>query len=135
MEYNKNELIDKFINSKLILNLNILKCFKLVFSVRLLKSVGRYIIFAVIILFLISGIYFYVKGYKLVFEEIEEILIIKKKQNYKKNLNYDEYIKKNISDINTSSEKNTKFNKRYNEQNLSNDIINNKDGKKKKIMK
>jgi len=112
MEYNKNELVYKFIDLKKKTNLNILQCFKLVFSkIGLVKNIGNYVVLTVIIIFLISGIFFVLKGKELVYNEIEEILKTKKiiinKINYKKDLNDAGF---GISDSISSSEKNKNIN-------------------------
>ena len=112
MEYNKNELVYQFIDLKKKTNLNILQCFKLVFSkIGLVKNIGNYVVLTVIIIFLISGIFFVLKGKELVYNEIEEILKTKKiiinKINYKKDLNDAGF---GISDSISSSEKNKNIN-------------------------
>ena len=142
MHINSNFLLNKLAIKKRVIIFDILKCITLVFSKKgIIQNLGNYIISLILILFIISGIYFLIKGYKIVCEQIEDIIRIKKILN---NINR-EIIDKNqykeiIPDLNSTSEKNKRNNKKnhnkYNKQyqvrsdfNLSKDILNNKASK------
>ena len=72
---NTDNLLYKFKIKKKILNLDFLKCYKLLFSKNgLIKNICNYLILLVIILYIISGIYFYKKGFDLICEQINDII-------------------------------------------------------------
>ena len=134
---NKDILLNELKNSKNYLNLRVMKCFKLVFSkTGFFQNMGNYIILLIIILYLISIIYFYFKGYALINNQIEELIINKLKTNYLDRTKY----KDNFSDLISKNDK--KFKDRKNTQifptkinsdlYLSKDILNDKDNKNKK---
>ena len=71
----KEDFIFKFLNTKRKGNLFILKCYNLAFSKDgLIKNLGNYIIISIIIIYIISAISVYVKGYDLLLKEINKIL-------------------------------------------------------------
>jgi len=81
-EINKTELLFMFPNEKKSINLDILKCKKLLFSKNgLIKNLGSYIIIFIILLYIYSAIYFYLKGYDLLCNQINEILNKKEAEN------------------------------------------------------
>ena len=112
---NKNKVINHFKNLKYKSNFKVLKCFKLLFKVGLIKNIANYIIISIIILYIISAIYFYCKEYKLLYNEIDEIITNKKNMK----INPTEYLNnKKPSNENTSNNKiplnrNKKANKNY----------------------
>ena len=76
---NKDHLLNEFINIKKIMNLDIIKCYKLLFNLKGLKgNIGNYIIFALFLLSIITTIFFWCKGYDTFIKHI--ISLIKKKQ-------------------------------------------------------
>ena len=92
----KEELFYKFIDIKKTINIFVVKCYKLLFSKEgIIYNIGNYILIAIIILFLASTIFFWIKGYKILIEQINEIieakktklLRLKKKKNNKNNKN------------------------------------------------
>ena len=89
-EKNKDEYFNKFLISMKTTNFNIVKCYKLLFSKEgLIKNAANYIILFIIILIIISAIYFYFKGYNIINDEINQILAkknaeFKQKKNFKK---------------------------------------------------
>ena len=76
---NKTKVINHFKNLKYTSTFKVMKCFKLLFKVGLNKNIANYIIFSIIILYIISSIYFYCKEYKLLCNEIDEMITNKKK--------------------------------------------------------
>ena len=61
----KGKLLKKFTNYKKFLNLEVIKCFKLLFSKKgLIKNIGNYIILVIIFINIINLILFLTKGYK-----------------------------------------------------------------------
>ena len=89
--YNKDDLIVKFVIVKRITNFDILKCYKLLFSKSaLINNIGSYLILIVIFLYIIFGIYFYMKESHLIYGQINNIL---------NKINLDIYNKSNIFKI------------------------------------
>ena len=67
----KNQNIKK----KSLTNLKILKCIKIIFSKKnLITNIGSYIIIFIILLYIISSILFYLKGYDFLYNQIIDIL-------------------------------------------------------------
>ena len=95
-------------------NFKIMKCFKLLFSKEgLIKNIGNYIFLSIIFFFIISGIYFYSKGYDLICVQINDIVEKKISEN-KEEINPKSDIeiedKKNIIENYSSSKINKKNN-------------------------
>ena len=85
-QFNEEELIFKFSNSKSLTNFNVLKCFKLLFSKNgILKNMGNYIIIFIIIIYIIWIINFYFKEYKFICNQINDILEAKIIENLETN--------------------------------------------------
>ena len=83
-EINKEILINNFIIEKRITNLDIMKCTKLIFSKNgLSKNICSYIILSIIFIYIFSSIYFYLKGYDLLCNKINELLNNKNMENIK----------------------------------------------------
>ena len=138
-EINKEKLINNFINDKKITNLNIIKCTEILFSKSgLFKNICNYIILSIIIIYIFSSIYFYLKGYDLLCNQINELLNIKNKEN-KKEINSknnkkdcDEKLSKNLNNNHDKFKyKNKRNRENFNQDlkivsdfNLSNDTLN-----------
>ena len=61
---NKNKLFNEFKNVKKIINLDLIKCHKTLFSIQGLKyNIGSYIIFSIMIISIIFSLFFCIKGY------------------------------------------------------------------------
>ena len=122
-DINKDEMIFKFVINKRKTNFHILKCYKLLFSKKgLINNIGSYIILLVIILYIISGIYFYRKEYNLFCEYINDILNFKNIENNNYNnskIILKEDIKENITDIVSSSRKKENNNNKKHNMNIS----------------
>ena len=124
----KEDFIFKFLNTKKKLNLFILKCYKLAFTKdELIKNIGNFIIISIIIIYIVSAIFVYIKGYDLLLEEINKII------NNKILENSDIFPKKDIkfessTDIFSSSNKSkssqSKFNSNF-ETKIYSEIIEN----------
>ena len=125
-DINYEQLVHNFSIIERKTNFDILKCYKLLFLEKgLIKNAGNYIILLIIILYIISGIYFYLKGYNIIINEINIILSnIKEDFNdnsseifaSSKNKNIMNQSKKifsvsNITDSNKGKTKNNIFNK------------------------
>ena len=117
---NKDELIEYLINAKSKTNLNVLKCLKILFSKEgFIKNIGSYFILFIIILYIILSIYFYLKGYILLYEQIDGLLTDKILENEielssKKDLKYE---KNNSTDILSSSKNSNNTDKKINSKN------------------
>ena len=74
-EINSDELLFKFSITKKLTNFDIFKCYSLLFSKKgLIKNIGNYISLVVIIVYIISGICFYRKGFDKICDQINIIL-------------------------------------------------------------
>ena len=140
-EVNKDLLANNLINIKSIHNLNVLKCHNIIFSKKgLITNIGSYIIISIIFLHMILAILFYLKGYNLLCQQINQILKIKILENEieissKKDLKEEK--ENNITDLSASIKKDSNFNKSKKKSdfklvpdlNLSKEILNNKSKK------
>ena len=81
---NNEELIDKLLDIKNIVNIDIIKCYKTLFTKDgIMENIASYILLLIILIFIICSIIFYLKGYKFIKKKIIEIMTTKKK--YMKN--------------------------------------------------
>jgi len=90
MKIDKKKLLDNFKNIKNIANLNILKCFRVLFSKKgISENVGSYILIAIILFHTIILFLFFIKKFDLLINKIKKIIftliIIKSKKEEKKN--------------------------------------------------
>ena len=82
---NKDDLLKKFIDIKLLLNLDVIKCFKLVFSSEGIKNnIGSYILLIILFLCIIFLFIFLIKGYNLLYNKIFKIILNSKNKKIKK---------------------------------------------------
>ena len=141
---NKDDLIEYIINIKSKTNLNVLKCSKVLFSKDgLIKNIGSYIILLIIILYIVLSIYFYMKGYILLYAQIDELLTSKILENEielssKKDSSTEiSSSSKNINNITNKNNSNNKFDSGTNirkiKLNNQKEIKNHKIGIEKKI--
>ena len=127
--FDKNELIKNFLDINHNLNLNIMKCHKVLFTKEgFVKNIGNIILFTIILLYVISINIFSINGYSLFKKNINELMELKKENNipHKDRININpEKIKRIIekSRFNTSKNTQIKFNKtEQGEHNLKNEI-------------
>ena len=81
-EYNK--IIFKFLTKKQIFNFYILKCYKLIFTKQgMIKNICHYIISLIILVYIASAIFVYMKGYDLLLQEINNIIEFKLRESNK----------------------------------------------------
>ena len=117
----KDKILNNFINIKSISNIEIIKCYKEIFSNKGLKSnIGSYILLIIIIIFILCCIFFYIKEYKILFDKIKNI----SKQNHfdkKEFVNKKVYNTKNNN--NKKSKKKLHINKNNNNKNCNNNKI------------
>ena len=132
-DINKEQIISLIINKKNKFNLNVMKCFNLLFTKEgLISNFGNYIISLIIILYIGSAIFFYFKGYDLLCNEINEILNAKNME-VKHKLKFKEKIKENSNPkekINNDKKKDNKSNTEIKlsiDINSSNNSLENKD--------
>ena len=116
MDIDKKKLLDNFKNIKNIANLNLLVCYKSLFSKKgISKNIGSYIIIIIILIHIITMIIFYTKHFNLLKKKIKKIIYAIKNielindDNYRKN----ERIKKKEK----NSGKKIKFNNNINNEN------------------
>ena len=101
LQYKNNELIYliNLMNSR---NIDILKCYKLLFSIKgLIKNIGNYIILFIIIIYIVLAIIFYLKEYISICEQINDLLRAKFIEFYCPPIK--DEIKENSTDIFSSS--------------------------------
>ena len=81
-ENNKDDLMFNLINKKSFLNIKVMKCFKLLFTKEgFLNNFINYIIMLIISFYIVSAIYFFLKGYNKILGQMEEIIMAKKLEN------------------------------------------------------
>ena len=104
-DINSEQLVHNFSIIKRETNFYILKCYKLLFlDEGLVKNSGSYIIILIIILYIVSGIYFYLKGYDIICNQINDILNSNILDNYIINEKFDiKFIKDNLKENKLSS--------------------------------
>ena len=117
-EINTNDLLFKFDNKKRATNFEILKCYNFLFSKEgLAKNIGNYIILLVLLLYIGSAIFFYMKGYDLLLTQINDLLknqnqiVENESDNNLNGRNYEVKIRENSSNLSSTrikkQEKNT----------------------------
>ena len=84
----KNRLYDSFTDINNLININVLKCYKLLFSKEgISNNIGFFISLPIILLFIIGVIIFYVYDYKKLKIKIELIIYAKKNYDRLKQIN------------------------------------------------
>ena len=108
--FDKTKLLNKLKLIKKKTNLEVMKCFKLLFSKELIKNTINYIILFIIFLHILSGVYFYTKEYNSFFHQIDELLNLKKILEVEKKSKINK-INENSFELISSSKKNDSQNK------------------------
>jgi len=94
-DINKQQIINSITNIKREINLNVMRCYNLLFSKEgLITNFGNYIISFIILLYIGFATFFYFKGYDLLCNEINEILHTKN-MKIKNKINLEEKVKEN----------------------------------------
>ena len=96
----KNKLLNKFTDIKTSANINVIPCYKILFTKEGLKdNIGSYIILSIIFIYIISLILFLIRGFKIFYNIVKRIISnIKQGKNTiekKKNKNNSKIIKSN----------------------------------------
>ena len=79
ISFNKKELLNNFVNINNVINLEIMKCYKVIFSNEgLIKNIGSYIILSIILINTILLIIFIIKGNKQINNIIQKIIPLEK---------------------------------------------------------
>jgi len=135
---NKDLLANNLTKVKSIHNLNVLKCHKLLYSKKgLIRNIGSYIIISIIFLHIVSAIFFYLKGYNLLCQQINQILkykVFETESEISSKKDLKEEKENNSTDLSASLKKDRNNSKSKNnsgiklvpELNLSKEILNNK---------
>ena len=85
IKVNKNKFLSKFVDINYLTNLVVMKCYHTLFCKEgLIINIGSYILLLIIILYLISLFIFYLKGYNLILDIINKVILIK---NHHLNIN------------------------------------------------
>ena len=106
--FDKNKLLNNFIDFKSISNINIIKCFNEALSKRGLKTnIGNFVILALLSFFILLCILFYLLEFKLFLDDIDKIVV-----------NYENEINKNTENVdnireNKIEENQNEVNKKY----------------------
>ena len=133
IKINKMKLFENFINVNNILNIQIIKCYKILFSKDgIINNIAFYLIIPIILFHIISIFVFYLYEKKVIFNEIDKIifailnihLIIKSKKKNKKIKDKNELINKNNLELIDQEQKILKFKNDLIKQS-ENNIINN----------
>ena len=83
----KDEFLNNFIKIEEIINLVVLKCYKILFNKdSLINNIGSYTILSIGFIYIIGLIFFLIKGYPYLYSQIKEIMNYKKEIIDKKNL-------------------------------------------------
>ena len=107
---NKDNLLKKIVDIKNVINLNIMKCFKTLFSKEGLKNnIGNYILLSIIFINLCLLFIFLFKGYKIICDLINKIAPFKQKITIN---NTNNIINKNNNNINNFKSKRKRKRKR-----------------------
>ena len=94
---NKEKLMNNLVYIKNIINLKIMKCYKILFSINGLKNnIGSYILLSIIFIIILIFFLFYIKEYKTLFDMINKVVIFKKTNIQNKNENSKNNKKKKI---------------------------------------
>ena len=113
-DINKDEISYKIEIQKRFSNLHLLKCYKLVFSIKgLTKNLGNYFILLIIIFHIASAIYFYFRGYNSLCKQINDMIYGKNTETGEKrfeDVNAPKKIYISITDDKGSSSKNSELN-------------------------
>ena len=110
----KDKLLSNFKDLKSLINLDIVKCYKILFTKEgLIKNIGSYILLSTIFLFIISSFIFIGKGFNNLKLQIRDIMMLKEKNiNADKTLlKKDISIKSNFKSIKKNNKKNGNKNK------------------------
>ena len=80
----KDKFLNKFVDINNIMNIKLLKCYKLLFSKEgIIYNIGSYIILSIILISIISNVIFLFKGFKLICDNIGKIIDYNQIKNYK----------------------------------------------------
>ena len=105
----KDMLLKKFINVKNLLNIDVIKCYKLIFVDNgLLKNIGSYIISSIFLINTIASIVLYLKDFNIIKNKIKNIIQNKLNtsiNNSKEKINQNEQIDKNLNPPKKGKEK------------------------------
>ena len=117
IKIDKSKFLKGFVDLKSIINIDVMKCYELLFSKKgFTNNISNYIILPIIILFFTSIIIFPIKGYPGIKKQIQGIIdIMKKYENNENNLdlfdrNINVYISENIGINNPPNKKSKKKN-------------------------
>ena len=106
--FDKDKLLNNFIDFKSISNINIIKCFNEALSKHGLKTnIGNYVILGLLSFFILLCILFYLLEYKLFLDDIDKIVV-----NYENEINKNTEIVDNIKE-NKIEENQNEVNKKY----------------------
>ena len=82
----KNKLYDKFTDIRNIMNINLMKCYKILFTKDgIVYNIGSYIVLCVVILYFISIFVFYKNDLRIINKIFKQILIVKNNMEYSNN--------------------------------------------------
>ena len=108
-EIDKKKLLKKFINFKNVFNLEVVKCYKLLFSKKgLVSNIGSYIIISIIAINFVNLILFWTKGYYLFFNKINSIISFDINNNKQIIINNNDEIRTKSNKAKSAKSKTTK---------------------------
>ena len=101
IEINSKNIMKNFIDIKKITNIEVIKCYKIVFKIKNLKNnYGSFIILFIFILYCLCIIIFYCRAWKNLIDEIYKIIEAKNKENQlNKNIQYNKFYIKDFKGL------------------------------------
>ena len=101
IKISKDKLRKNFVDIKNIVNLNVMKCYKLLFEKDgIIENIGFYILLIIIFIYTICSIYFCIKGYDILYNDVKKINIFKNSEKINKKKKNSQIIKKNKIKVN-----------------------------------
>ena len=109
LDIDKDKLISNFKDFKSMINLDIVKCYKILFTKKgLIKNIGSYILLSTIFLFIISLFIFIGRGYNYLKSQIRDIMMIKMKNMNSNKVQYRKVVSIKSKTKNKKQNKNDK---------------------------
>ena len=131
IDINKNLLMNNFMNISNIMNLDVMKCYEVLFTKEgLVKNIGNYILISIILINIILLLLFIIKGFKKIKVQIENIIKNKNMNKRNDNKNKNKNKKYNIKNDNKKYDNSNK-NKNNSKKKGNNGINTNKKYNKK----
>jgi len=131
----KDKLLSNFKDLKSLINLDIVKCYDILFTTKgLIKNIGSYILLSTIFLFIISSFIFFGIGFTKLTSQIRDIMTIKEINMFSNKIEL-KHVMSNKSKFKNKKKDNIKNKNKNKSDKKKNEKKNNKDNAKNKINK